>query len=1758
MKKEDLGGILNSKEGKISIVMLLSVVLAFVLTFFIFEVIFVEAAKVGTNLTIRAPSNLSYNGSYGGVNTRNINFTFNVTWQGNNQNASNCSLWVNRTGITSGWQLVKNLSIYNNTADDQLNNYTGAAGTLSYLNYTFSADGNYTVAIGCYDSNVSVTGAMNFSDLANVTFFIDTVPPEITADTPKGIMSPPAILTQHNITSYGLAALYVNITDNSTRDVFAILNSVTTESASASTNRNESVNRTMTLDRAIAVDKAMYNLSLIPLLNFTSNYTGPGPHSVYFCANDSLGRQTCSGRWDYIIKGGNITQLELSVASGDMRNPNKGPNEDAGFNGMNILYGNGSDVPFGEFFNPTAGNYTFNISFMDVGIFIVGARIDETQFGNMSRTNFSDDMSTEAKQQAGTGMQANLTWVDVNAMMPTASVYEFGIIQKPGTFGKVMYCSGTSINTPNCVAISQCNATHINIFNSTVVIPTDSACYLRGGSGSWGVNTTEVGTTLDSGFTYLFVDHFSGGLGANDFSQLNVTFNAPVINLYNTTTASQVINVTVEDINSTGINLSMNYSVNVSVFQGSTKLKEFSYINNASSNLTCTSADTVSTQNTTSVTCNLTNIFSNGTFIINVTGRDTSNNSNPANVTVSAITFTVDQIPPVLIFLNFSGNGTDGMGSTALSLGGSTPASAPFESGDGSWAQGRQLLAYANFTENLTTLLEADLQFYNTTTDTWTTINTTVGLIANITPSTINVNGSINLTFTPPTGHNAFEGANVTFRIIANDSLGNINTVNTSGPLKNITIMINDTTKPTITITLPAVNVTNQTTATLTVNWSIDENNPLTGINISVDGVGISSGLDDGCQKYKRYTTSGAVLVNDIRNGTWSTLSGGTCGLINGTHYVVVQATDSWGNSFGENRTFNVQTVTPPSLNLQALSNRLSAVNQSNITPYIGLNFSATVLSTATLKNLSFVSSCNSTVQTFVNNETIYPFNYTGCKRGGTYNSAGEANLTVTVTVYDVAGNTNTTVFGFLVDDLGPTIAVHAPVNGASLSELVDVNVSAFDQGSRIDTIGYYLDSGLTILNHTINGNISTTAQGRNTSIINRTINFTAGPHTIKVTVNDTRGNWINSSVISFTKAGTLEFGEKNSSIEDYLATVFNNNLTNVSIRINTGTGYEDVLTANETSTNFFEILYQIDGVINVSITDFNGSAANWDKINFTPFINQTSFIAGLQNNWTSTILNSTWFNNSIAEFISNNNSYYGIVVLPFNISSATGTAQEFWWIENEDTLTNRTNISQCTAAFTRTTTTPCWNYTFGGRTIVQVPHFSIFTVVNDTRPPTVAVNIPATTQDTSSFNPNITISSDALNCSFSYNMTGSTPDSNNYTSQITMTLSDTYCSYTTGVTNLTNGSLYNFTFYVYDNKANLNQTSTLITINDKTPPNMTAEPSGSGSTTSATITYTANESVNVTVRYYSSHNVASGTNVSTDATDYAKAQTITISGLTAVTTATMWYFNTTACDRAGNCIQNGTYNFTQTVTTATTTTTTATSSSSGGGGAVAASNVEASAGRKWDSLAAGASAVLAVNNEKISVTGIVVDIANAVTNAEITVESLTSNPYSAAASSKAYQYLQLKRSNMVDTDTSKITISFRVPKSWLTSNGVSEDNIVLYRYSDGAWNALPTTKTGADANNVLYQSTTPGFSTFAIGVKEAAPEAVPPEVTPPGVTPPAVTPPEVTPPATTPETTPEEGKGMSRTTTAWIVVLIIVVVAAIGYFLWQKKKESD
>ncbi|RMF55577.1 PGF-pre-PGF domain-containing protein [Candidatus Woesearchaeota archaeon] len=129
----------------------------------------------------------------------------------------------------------------------------------------------------------------------------------------------------------------------------------------------------------------------------------------------------------------------------------------------------------------------------------------------------------------------------------------------------------------------------------------------------------------------------------------------------------------------------------------------------------------------------------------------------------------------------------------------------------------------------------------------------------------------------------------------------------------------------------------------------------------------------------------------------------------------------------------------------------------------------------------------------------------------------------------------------------------------------------------------------------------------------------------------------------------------------------------------------------------------------------------------------------------------------------------------------------------------------------------------------------------------------------------------------------------------------------------------------------------------------------------------------------------------------------------------------------------------------------------------------------------------LNVNTDNISFTKIkFVLTADIGSSAKLEVRSLDSKPTSISdAAPLVYNYLEISPTNL--NSASDIKIEFRVLNSWITSNGVSDSDVMLYHLVGSSWNKLATTKLSADSQYTTYEASTPSFSYFAIGAAQPA-----------------------------------------------------------------------
>jgi len=174
---------------------------------------------------------------------------------------------------------------------------------------------------------------------------------------------------------------------------------------------------------------------------------------------------------------------------------------------------------------------------------------------------------------------------------------------------------------------------------------------------------------------------------------------------------------------------------------------------------------------------------------------------------------------------------------------------------------------------------------------------------------------------------------------------------------------------------------------------------------------------------------------------------------------------------------------------------------------------------------------------------------------------------------------------------------------------------------------------------------------------------------------------------------------------------------------------------------------------------------------------------------------------------------------------------------------------------------------------------------------------------------------------------------------------------------------------------------------------------------------------------------------------------------------------------------------------------------------------------------------------DTVPITEIKVDVKNAVSNVQIAVTKTDTAPatVSIVAPGVTYAYFNIEKTNIADADVSKVTIKFKVEKSWITDNNIDSGTITLSRYVNGTWVPL-TTKLVSSNGYYYFEAESPGLSVFAVSAQQKPTTTIPPVTT--------------TVPATT-TTIPIVIKPGDYT---WILVLVIIIV--IFFVIWKYYKK--
>ncbi|MBU4456908.1 MAG: PGF-pre-PGF domain-containing protein [Nanoarchaeota archaeon] len=129
--------------------------------------------------------------------------------------------------------------------------------------------------------------------------------------------------------------------------------------------------------------------------------------------------------------------------------------------------------------------------------------------------------------------------------------------------------------------------------------------------------------------------------------------------------------------------------------------------------------------------------------------------------------------------------------------------------------------------------------------------------------------------------------------------------------------------------------------------------------------------------------------------------------------------------------------------------------------------------------------------------------------------------------------------------------------------------------------------------------------------------------------------------------------------------------------------------------------------------------------------------------------------------------------------------------------------------------------------------------------------------------------------------------------------------------------------------------------------------------------------------------------------------------------------------------------------------------------------------------------AIMKISNENLRFTEIKVQVFDNLTGVKLVLTKMEALPSDIEQpEGETYIYLQLNKTNILDNNVNKVTIKFKVAKSWLAEKEYGNNDVLLYRHNGKEWSSLTTSMLSEDADYAYYQSLSPGLSIFAISAK--------------------------------------------------------------------------
>jgi PGF-pre-PGF domain-containing protein len=142
----------------------------------------------------------------------------------------------------------------------------------------------------------------------------------------------------------------------------------------------------------------------------------------------------------------------------------------------------------------------------------------------------------------------------------------------------------------------------------------------------------------------------------------------------------------------------------------------------------------------------------------------------------------------------------------------------------------------------------------------------------------------------------------------------------------------------------------------------------------------------------------------------------------------------------------------------------------------------------------------------------------------------------------------------------------------------------------------------------------------------------------------------------------------------------------------------------------------------------------------------------------------------------------------------------------------------------------------------------------------------------------------------------------------------------------------------------------------------------------------------------------------------------------------------------------------------------------------------------------------LVIGREDSLVRAVELTLSEAVDEAAVRVTPLDELPQSIKQDlPRVYSYFEISTSGFYSSMIKNAVVNIAVEKSWIDEQGAMPEDIVVTRFSMGRWTDMETDLVSEDRKFYFFDATLPGFSVFAVRIREPIPE---PEVLVPTETP--------------------------------------------------------